>query len=48
LALTVGGGLDVRLWKELAVGGEARWVRLLIDRRELDFAHVAGRISYRF
>ena len=48
LALTVGGGLDVRLWKALAVGGDVRWVRLRLDRRDLDFAQATARISYRF
>jgi opacity protein-like surface antigen len=48
LALTVGGGVDVRLWQGLAVGGEVRWFRLLLNQRDLDFAHVAGRVSYRF
>ena len=48
LALTVGGGLDVRLWQGLAVGADVRWVRLLVDQRDFDFAHVATRVSYRF
>ena len=48
LVLTVGGGVDVRLWKGLAVGGEVRWLRLLANRGDFDFAHVASRVSYRF
>ena len=48
LALTVGGGGDVMLWKGLGVGADVRWLRLLTDRDELDVAIVAGRVSYRF
>lgn len=48
LALTLGGGVDVRLWQGLAVGGEVRWLRVLLSERDLDFAHVAARVSYRF
>jgi len=48
LALTVGGGLDVTVWKGLAVGGEARYLRLLHQREGFDFAFVTSRISVRF
>ena len=48
LALTVGGGLDVRLWRGLAIGAEASWMRLLLNQRELDVAQIAARVSYRF
>ncbi len=48
LALTVGGGIDVMLWKGLGVGADVRWLRLLTDSDELDVAIVAGRVSYRF
>ncbi|MDA1092787.1 MAG: outer membrane beta-barrel protein [Acidobacteria bacterium] len=48
LALTFGGGLDVRLWKGLAVGTEARYFRLLHQREGFDFAFVTSRVSYRF
>jgi len=48
LAFTTGGGVDVGLWNGLAVGGEVRWFRLLLNQRDLDFAHAAGRVSYRF
>ena len=47
LALTLGGGVDVRLWRGLAVGADIRWMRLLA-RETLDFAHIASRVSYRF
>jgi len=48
LALTIGGGVDVRLWKGLAVGGDVRYLRLLDDTEGFDFAFVTSRISYRF
>ena len=48
LVLTAGGGVDVRLWKGLAVGGEVRWVGLLANRDDFNFAHIASRVSYRF
>ncbi len=48
LSLTVGGGLDVRLWKGFAVGVDARWLRVLANREDLDTAQVATRVSYRF
>ena len=48
LMLTFGGGLDVRLWKGLGVGVDVRYLRLLADRDNYDFAHAASRVSYRF
>ena len=48
LALTIGGGVDVRLWKGLAVGGDVRYLRLFDDTEGFDFAFVTSRISYRF
>ena len=48
LAVTLGGGLDVRLWRGLAVGADVRWLRLLAGRDTLDFSHIAARTSYRF
>ena len=48
LSLTVGGGLDIRLWRGLGIGVDARWLRLLSSREDLDTAQVATRVSYRF
>ena len=48
LALTIGGGVDVRLWKGFGVGGDVRYLRLLDDIEGFDFAFVTSRISYRF
>jgi len=44
----VGGGLDVRLWRGLGIGVDARWLRLLSSREDLDTAQIASRVSYRF
>ena len=48
LALTLGGGVDVRLWQGLSVGAEARWMRLLLSQDTFDFSHIASRVAYRF
>ncbi len=48
LSLTVGGGLDVRLWRGFAVGIDALWLRLLASREAPDTVQVATRVSYRF
>ena len=48
LALTIGGGIDVRLWKGLGVGADVRYLRLLDDTEGFDFAFVTSRVSYRF
>ena len=48
LALVLGGGVDVRLWRGLGVGGDIRWLRVLRDYEALDLAQVTARLSYRF
>lgn len=48
LSLVVGGGIDVRLWRGLAVGAEVRWLRVLLSRDDFDAAQVLSRLSYRF
>ena len=48
LSVTVGGGLDVRVWRGLGIGVDARWLRLLSSREDLDTAQIASRVSYRF
>ncbi len=48
LSLTVGGGIDIRLWRGLGIGVDARWLRLLSSREDLDTAQIASRVSYRF
>jgi hypothetical protein len=48
LALTLGGGVDVRLWRGFGIGVDIRWLRVLHSYDTLDTAQVAGRASYRF
>ena len=48
LALTLGGGVDVRLWRGFGVGVDMRWLRVLRSYDTLDTAQVAARASYRF
>ena len=48
LALVLGGGVDVRLWRGFALGGDIRWLRVLRDYDALDLAQVTARLSYRF
>ena len=48
LALVLGGGVDVRLWRGLGVGVDIRWLRVLRNYDVLDTAQVTVRASYRF
>ncbi len=48
LALVLGGGVDVRLWRGLGVGIDIRWLRILRNYDALDTAQVTARVSYRF
>jgi hypothetical protein len=48
LALTIGGGLDVRIWRGLGVGADVRYFRLLNEAQAFDFAFVMSRATYRF
>jgi opacity protein-like surface antigen len=48
LALTIGGGLDVRVWKGLGVGADVRYFTLLNEAQGYDFALVLSRVAYRF
>ena len=48
LALVLGGGVDVRLWRGLGAGIDIRWLRVLLNYGALDTAQVAARASYRF
>ena len=48
LALALGGGVDVRLWRGLGAGVDIRWLRVLRDYGALDTAQVTARASYRF
>lgn len=48
LGLTIGGGLDVRVWRDLAAGVDIRYVRFLGGIEDLDLGQIAARVSYRF
>ena len=48
LALSLGGGVDVRLWRGLGVGVDVRWLRVLLDYDHVDTAQVGVSVSYRF
>jgi len=48
LALMLGGGVNVRLWRGLGVGVDLRWLRVLGSYRAFDTAQIAARASYRF
>jgi opacity protein-like surface antigen len=46
-SLMVGGGIDVRVWRELTVGVDARWLQLhpnSTNRDTLNTAQVATRV----
>jgi len=45
LALTIGGGLDVRVWRGFGVGADARHLRLPSDAQAFDFAFVLSRAT---
>lgn len=48
LGLTIGGGVDVGLWRGLAVGVDARYLRVLGGTQNPDLGQVTARLSYRF
>ena len=48
LALVLGGGVDVRLWRGFGAGVDIRWLRVLRDYDIVDTAQVTARASYRF
>ena len=48
LALVLGGGVDVRLWRGFGVGVDIRWLRVLRAYGALDTAQATARASYRF
>ncbi len=48
LALSLGGGVDVRVWRGLGLGVDIRWLRILRNYDHVDTAQVASSVSYRF
>jgi len=50
-ALSAGGGVEVRVWRRLAVGADVRYMRLLTEVRDLEIANLTrfgARLSYWF
>lgn len=48
LALSVGGGVDFRLWRGLAAGPNITFMKLFGSGDELDLTRIGVRASYRF
>jgi opacity protein-like surface antigen len=48
LALTVGGGVDFRIWRGLAVGPNISYLRLFGNLQDRNLTRIGGRASYRF
>lgn len=48
LSFTLGGGVDVRLWRGLGAGVDVRWLRVLRAYDAVDAAQLTARASYRF
>jgi hypothetical protein len=48
LALTVGGGVDFRIWRGFAIGPSIRYIRLFGTTRDRDLTRIGARASYRF
>jgi opacity protein-like surface antigen len=48
LALTIGGGVDFRLWRGMAVGADLKYLRLFGTAQDLHFTRIGSRIAYRF
>ena len=48
LSFTLGGGVDVRLWRGLGAGVDVRWLRVLRVYDAVDAAQLTARASYRF
>jgi len=49
--LSAGGGVEVRLWRDLAAGADLRYMRLLTSVRDLEMANLTrfgARVSYGF
>lgn len=48
LALTVGGGVDFRIWRGFAIGPSIRYIRLFGNTQDRDLTRIGARASYRF
>jgi hypothetical protein len=48
LALTVGGGVDFRIWRGFAIGPSLRYIRLFGNSQDRNLTRIGARASYRF
>ena len=48
LALSVGGGVDFRVWENLSVGPNITFTKLFGNFRDVELTRIGGRASYRF
>jgi hypothetical protein len=48
LALSVGGGVDFRVWENLSVGPNITFTKLFGNFRDLELTRIGARASYRF
>jgi opacity protein-like surface antigen len=48
LTLTVGGGVDFRIWRGFAIGPSIRYIRLFGNGQDRDLTRIGARASYRF
>jgi len=48
LALSVGGGVDFRVWEDLSVGPNITFTKLFGNFRDIELTRIGARASYRF
>jgi hypothetical protein len=48
LALSVGGGVDFRVWEQLSVGPNITFTKLFGNFRDVELTRIGARASYRF
>ena len=48
LALSVGGGVDFRVWEQLSVGPNITFMKLFGNFRDIELTRIGARASYRF
>jgi opacity protein-like surface antigen len=48
LALSVGGGIDFRLWRGLSIGPNITFMKFLGTFEDIDLTNIGARASYRF
>ncbi len=48
LALSVGGGVDFRIWEDLSIGPNITFTQLFGNFRDIELTRIGARASYRF